>query len=116
MSCDQKTMADFGVRFSGIVKSLIVEILVGFRANNVTCFAQRVPVRFSRSSKSAMLFFPVAGANFTGCAGIQTFKSERFEFFFCDLVGTDQTLHVGRDGQAFSFSLLANPSPPVLGR
>jgi hypothetical protein len=48
---DEKAVADFWVPFSRVVERLIVEVLIGFWANGVTCFAQRVPVRFSRSSK-----------------------------------------------------------------
>ena len=43
-------MADLGARFGGVVKRLVVEILVSLGPNDVTCFAQRVPVRFNRSS------------------------------------------------------------------
>ncbi len=51
MSSDEKAVAEFWVRFSRVVKRLIVEVLIGFGANGVTSFAQRVPVYFSRSSK-----------------------------------------------------------------
>ena len=58
--------------------------------------------------ESAMLFFPIAAANFDGYAGVQAFKSEGFKFLFRSLVSTNQTLHVGRHGEAFSVSLLPN--------
>jgi len=52
MRRNPESMAKFGVYFYGVVKSLIVEIPIGPRADEIIRFVHRVPVRFSRSSKS----------------------------------------------------------------
>ena len=52
MRRNPESMAKFGVYFYGVVKSLIVEIPIGPPADEIIRFAHRVPVRFSRSSKS----------------------------------------------------------------
>ena len=61
-------MADFRARFGRIVKRLIVEVLVGLGAKYVTGFAQRVPVRFSRSSYA---FFAASKPGNTDCTVAQ---------------------------------------------
>ena len=46
----QEAVTKFRVCFYRVVKGLIVEVLIGLRANDVLGVGQRVPVRLSRSS------------------------------------------------------------------
>ena len=54
---NEESVAEFWARYSRVVERLIVEVLVGLGANDVTCFNERVPVRFSRSSRRRCFSF-----------------------------------------------------------
>jgi hypothetical protein len=62
--------------FGPVVKSLVVEVLIGRRADYVSAPAQRVPVRFSRSSL-AVLLFPVAGADLNSGPKFRSSRARR---------------------------------------
>ena len=50
----EKLVAHLGVRLRGKIIGLVVEVLIGFRANNVAG-THRIPVLFRRSSKRRCL-------------------------------------------------------------
>src|SRR5271165_1828945 len=106
MGGDQELMAKVCGRGLGIVRSLIVEVPVRGRPENVAPLSQaRLPSSlWGRSPETffeaAVLLFPVARSRFHGLPGVQTIEGQPFQFIQCRLVLVDEPLDVGIDGKA----------------
>jgi len=108
-------MAKVCGRGLGIVCSLIVEVPVRGRPENVAPLSQaRLPSSlWGRSPETffeaAVLLFPVARSRFYGLTGVQTIEGQPFQFIQCRLVLVDEPLDVGIDGKAGCIRALAKP-------